>query len=626
MRKTGIATCLSFIALVLLAAACGGKPDTRPTTGSSPGSESDWEALLAVPANPLLLSVTPDENAAASEVFSYEGGTLSATGADGTTYALQIPEGALYAPTEIRMTPLSAVEGMPFGEGAPYGVLLEPDGLRLSDVAILTVTPRQAIPVDQQIFFGFQGDEHEFGFAAPVVDSPALEIMVTHFSGYGVQKGLLADTEPVRDRLGGDVERRLQDVVARELSRLRQKALLGIEDPADEQAMQDLFAWLDKVYYEEVLKPRLDAAGESCAAGRLALLTLLGYERQLQLLGVETSHLSDAAALMFKVGEICLQEEYELCRDQHIIHRIIPVVLGMMRQSELLGIDDAGAIEAKGNDLARKCLSFELELRSEIVGDPPQGWYYESGMTSKVRLEFPDLRQLLSQALDGEGDGIHGEAPLVNERFFARSNTDGCEVTGYSRGGSTLRISQLAWAVAFHDEDDEVGYVKDLSMVISPDPTTESFSGRCGPSAFTADNSNSWSGAWGALHQQACMPSSAPGSSGEEPETGLLSPEMISQIQAFGQRTGMDPQDIQDLIDAASSGDLPPGALESMIGAGAPASDEGGDVQYGLGACQTEKGWEVKAGEVFAIKEVHLSLPKMGMTEDGTYVLMHTPK
>lgn len=627
MSKTTTATGLSLIAVYVFTSACAALPNLAASAGKPSVSNSGYDAQLTTPAHPLPLSVTPDESAAVSEVFDYGGGTLSATGADGTTYTLEIPEGALYAPTKIRMTPLAAVEGLPFGEGAPHAVLLEPDGLRLSDVAILTITPPTTIPVDQQIFFGMQGKAHEFGFAAPVIDSTALEIMITHFSGYGVEKGLLADPEKLRERLGGDVERRLEDIVAQELARIRQEILMNGDSPETTREFSDLIAWARKVYYEQVLKPRIEAAGESCAAGRLAVETYMSFERQLALLGGgQESQPAELAGLMVKVSNLCLQEEYELCRDQHIIHRITSVVLSMERQAVLLGLQDSDSLDAKGEDLARRCLSFELDLNSQIVGDPPQGWHTESDMTSKVELSFPGIGVMISQQQSHTGDGISGEAPLVNERFLARSNTAGCEVISSSRGGSTLHISNLAWVVDFRGEDDELGYIKDLSMVITPDPTTESYRGRCGTSIFNADNSNAWSSAWGALHQAACMPPSASGASGDVPETGLLSPEMISRIEAFGKQNGLDEGEIQDLIDAASSGDLPPGALDSMLGASASPSDPSAAPEYALGACQTETGWDVPAGEIFGIKEVHLSLPQLGMSENGTYVLRHDPK
>ncbi|MFL7813038.1 MAG: hypothetical protein AB8I40_05105, partial [Anaerolineales bacterium] len=532
MIKTKIQFLLISSLLVLLGAACSGKaaqtsgsqdPGAAPSSASA-GSEGQWSALLDLPADPLDLEVSLQEGAGVSAVFSYEGGTLTASGADGTLYTLEIPEGALEVPTQIRMTPLADLGGLPIGEGAPYGVQLEPDGLRLYDVAILTITPPAEIPLEQQVFISYQGQEHEFSFAAPLPDSPELKIMVTHFSGYGVQKGLLADYEALRERLGGDVERRIQEIVAREIGVMRQKALLGIVTEADRQAMQDLFAWVDKVFYEEVLKPRLDAAEESCAAGRLALVTLLGYERQLQLLGFGTSHLAEMNALTLNVSDKCMQEEYELCRDDHIIHRIIPVVLSVMRQSQLLGIEDqsAAGLEAKGNDLVRKCLSFELELESEIITNPPNSWRTESKMTSKVKLQIESLNDLLASALNQGGEGIHGEAPLVNESYSVSSNAPGCQVTNSSRGGSTLHISQLSWELDFRGEDDELGYIKDLSMVISPDPTTESFTGRCGPSVFNADNSNAWSSAWGAIHQQGCMAAQAEGSSGGDVKAQVL--------------------------------------------------------------------------------------------------------
>ena len=42
-------------------------------------------------------------------------------------------------------------------------------------------------------------------------------------------------------------------------------------------------------YERDVVKPRLDAAGSSCEATATAMPTVIGYERQPQLLGFGTS-------------------------------------------------------------------------------------------------------------------------------------------------------------------------------------------------------------------------------------------------------------------------------------------------------------------------------------------------
>jgi hypothetical protein len=66
--------------------------------------------------------------------------------------------------------------------------------------------------------------------------------------------------------------------------------------------------------------------------------------------------------------------------------------------------------------------------------------------------------------------------------------------------------------------------------------------------------------------------------------------------------------------------------LSSILGNSSSASTGEPSVQYGLGACQSEIGWEVKGGEVFAVKKIDLSYPPLFATEKGTYTLKHTPQ
>jgi hypothetical protein len=162
----------------------------------------------------------------------------------------------------------------------------------------------------QLLFFGYQEAGKDVIFAPPVKDSADIKIQLLHFSGYGVTKGLLADPESVRERLGGSAERRLQSLVAELLGRERQRQLLGGSAANSNTLFSDLQPLLDQ-YQKEVVEPRIAAAGQSCAAGQLALQTVLGFERQKQLLGMaEDGSLSKYTGLIATVSRVCLQEEY----------------------------------------------------------------------------------------------------------------------------------------------------------------------------------------------------------------------------------------------------------------------------------------------------------------------------
>jgi hypothetical protein len=463
---------LFFLAILTISCAL-------PGFGSSGKAPKELQYVFEMPDDPLEISVVLDENTFKETVIPPQGGEMTLKSQDGTVFTLEIPSGALVTDTLIRMILVQKVEGMPFG-GESYAVQLEPEGLKFFDYATLTIDPPEDLPIDQQIFFGYEGLGKNLALALPVVDSREIKILLDHFSGYGVNKGLLADIEPVRQRIGGSAEARIQSAVAALLMVERQKQLLGVE--SDTLDLTEFY----KQYQEEVVKPRIAAAGESCANGRLALITVIGVERQRQLLGVSSDDGSFDSELMFKVAEVCMKEEYELCRDDHIVHRMIPVYLGIERQGQLLGIEGAGD---KFKDYMRKCLTFELRFESETNSENPGkgkgGW--ASSVESKVKLQF-----------DPSSWSVKGQAPLVNTNFEMK--VPKCTATSI-RGGGTFEVTNMGFDIELKSPEDELGYVKDIEIFYDPGSSTESFTLKCDKTSQTLPPMPMWSGGYIITHQ-----------------------------------------------------------------------------------------------------------------------------
>ena len=95
----------ALVLSALLLASCSSS-DNGPTTPEAP---SDPALPEPHPAN-----VTPvlDHGRTSTARIPVSGGTLQATGADGTLYTLIVPPNALLADTTISMTPLSGVTGL----------------------------------------------------------------------------------------------------------------------------------------------------------------------------------------------------------------------------------------------------------------------------------------------------------------------------------------------------------------------------------------------------------------------------------------------------------------------------------------------------------------------------------
>ncbi len=541
------------------------EPTAEPTAAPEPaagGIEAPW--IFEPAADPILLAVTLDEAAAVEALIPLDGGTLTAVGADGSRYTLEIPADALLSETTIRMTPLQSFDGLPWGDSTGAAVQLEPAGLAFYNFATLTIEPAQTIPLDQQIFFNYAGEAGSVGLPLPVVDTEAIQMHLLHFSGYGVSKGLLADTEPVRQRLGGRDEARLTSLMSVYLQGERIRQQLGI--PGEPFLGGKEFIGLFQEWEDKVVKVREAAAGESCAAGRLALQTRLGFERQKQLLGMaDGSSLDGVARLMDVAGRVCLQEEYELCRDEHIIHRMIPVWLGLERQFQLLGMNPEGdwtEVSKFGMELTKKCLRFDLVFESTAVLDEGQDGGYTSIVKSTVPIKFGGLNFTFK-----------GQSALVNESFEMK--IPGCSVTS-NRGGSTFEVTAFSYEATTATPNDPVGRVTDLTLIYFPGVTSESFSVTCYGATYSVPPSPLWTAVFVVSHR------------------GELS------LQSGGPAAIPDPTTI-----------LGVGAMPNFGGQGPGFVAED---------------WEIFGEEYFAKKEWQKEEAEYGIIEVGTFKLYHRPE
>src|SRR3989337_1788198 len=77
------------------------------------GSSGGYAGAFDTSANPWAAAPELDSSHASSAAMSASGGTVEATGADGTHYTLSIPEGALALEHEITLTPVRAVADLP---------------------------------------------------------------------------------------------------------------------------------------------------------------------------------------------------------------------------------------------------------------------------------------------------------------------------------------------------------------------------------------------------------------------------------------------------------------------------------------------------------------------------------
>lgn len=433
------------------------QPETSLSAVASPMGEAS-SAIVEAPFDPVNVDVVLDAAKLVEALIPVEGGAVSTTGADGTVFTLEIPTDALMAETTIGLTPVASISGMPFGGDRPYAVQLSPDGLFLQNFATLTIAPAEDIPADHQIVFGYLHDGKDVILAAPVVASSEIKINVLHFSGNGVTSGTTADLDPLRERLGGSAERRMESIISERVAIERQRQLLGRSDGEDTGDITELL----RQYEEQVVNPRVAAAGESCAAGKLAQETVIAYERQRQLLGMSDGNGPDRYPGLFdKVARTCVLEEFAACVEHHRIFLMLPIYLSLLRQNSRIPTYSPGTI-AEARDLTIKCLTFKLQFASTGELDAGSGGY-TSTVTSDLTLRFHP-----------EEFSIDGMADLVNTDFDFRMP---CPATNIP-GGDVFVVFKLSYEVEGGEPDEDGNYpdaaVSDMRLVFMPGVTTES--------------------------------------------------------------------------------------------------------------------------------------------------------
>lgn len=463
-----------------------------PSTSNQVVPPTDSGQIIEAPVSPIRISVSPDAGRTVEAAIPVEGGALNATGADGTFYQLVIPPTALPQETQITMTPVAAISGMPFGGEQTYAVQLAPEGLSLFDFATLTITPPQPIPVNQQILFGYRGTGENLILALPVKDSQEINIQLLHFSGYGATAEVNSSGyEPVGGQgaheillLGDNADSRMENVAAAQAQNERRgTSTEGID-----------FETAYEVYKEQVLNPRIKAAGDSCAAGRQALESILSAIRQAQLLGSDAINeelYAEIVRLVPIVADNCMKEEYERCESDHIFHRILPLYLGWQRQYQLIleGAPGMQDLDMRLQKYVEKCLRFEVVFESTVVNGAP-----DNGFESRVKATVP-----MNFSFAG-GWKYVGQAPLVNEAFEFRIPDKDCTPIA-NRGGGTFESPQLSFTVENATPEDQIGRVSKLFLNYFPGETSEEFGWVCKDSSAGPMKSPMWTGMFIAAHE-----------------------------------------------------------------------------------------------------------------------------
>jgi hypothetical protein len=138
------------------------------------------------------------------------GGTVVATSAAGTSFALALPPGAVRAPTTISLTPVKRIRGFPL-RGPRFAVELSPDGLALLEPATLTITLKRAAK-GKFAGFVYDGAGRDFGLTVARRSGRTIVLTVEHFSSAGSTRITARDLITLLGKLAVEIVRGTLDL------------------------------------------------------------------------------------------------------------------------------------------------------------------------------------------------------------------------------------------------------------------------------------------------------------------------------------------------------------------------------------------------------------------------------
>ncbi len=199
---------LSVIGVLLFAVACSSTQVPSAPGGGGGGGPSG--------SGPIPMSYTPDTAHASHASIGAAGGTLTATGADGSRYTLTVPAGALTSATDLSLTPLKDVVVDGTSAGWQVGVQLGPNGTQFLQAVTLDIQTAAGAPSQAAVTL-VDGSGTVYVPQSSPTTGASFSADLWHFSDYLVA--------PLTDGL---------------LGRAADAAIADVQVPAVSQDLQDL--------------------------------------------------------------------------------------------------------------------------------------------------------------------------------------------------------------------------------------------------------------------------------------------------------------------------------------------------------------------------------------------------
>lgn len=388
------------------------------------------------------IGVILDTQRAATALIGRDGGTLTATAADGTIFTLTIPAKALLSGEQITMTPLMAATGLPFTGGLVAAVQLEPNGLRLLELATLAIATPQPIPLAAQTPIAWRGQGNDLHLHALTRDPRTIQFKLTHFSGAGMSNGTAAERSAYVARIPCDSEAALQQRLMPILEAERKRVLDACPPPnvCPDLPPNPAFTASIQVaisdYYNFSIRPMMVTALQSGDDDILysAVLKAFSAVRVISfwldeddpLLAQSVRELNDfVAEALKKISD----KAFQRCIENHRPEEIVKL-MAVDRAAQILGIP----IDLQTQSKVDRCGSFELVFDSTMTESGGPYWNLEMHASSTIPIQA-------SIVVQSTGEPVTVSAPL-DYSVKVMVNIPNCTASATATG-DTFKITEF---------------------------------------------------------------------------------------------------------------------------------------------------------------------------------------
>jgi hypothetical protein len=373
------------------------------------------------PVNPLNLAMKLDVPHAASATIGAGGGTLNATGADGATFKLVVPAGALVGDAAITMTPVASVTGAPAGAVFGPAVQLSPEGLYFWQPATLEIQPAKPVAAASYLLpIGWSDSGQDVHLMPAWTGNSPVKLPITHFSGAGYASGSQDNMTDYANSFGTQ-SGNLNGQMAQTLDQARQDGT-----PMDDPDLLKKLRQLADQEYHQIIEPMVSAALQSQDRTMLncALQKAREFQYKLALLGLGPTDpaAGPLGAKVVSMISALVKMDEQRCKN----HELLAGQLLLQDMAALALIGDASRT-AQVLAEVETCTTpaFELTFKSRFWSSDPE---IDGAVISKTTIDLkvspdPAKRNMMVPV----GGGASG--PLAYQTFYSGlSSGDGCTV------------------------------------------------------------------------------------------------------------------------------------------------------------------------------------------------------